>query len=196
MAAARGGRGSGVFTELLGSFGVKDVQLEELYALDDDSLSSLMPIHGLIFLFKWQKPAEGAAPPTISEDPTVYFAQQVVNNACATQAMIQILLNKDEVEIGPELQQLKDFTGAMTPDLRGMTISNSEPIRAAHNSFSHQGFVSIEDPNQKEGDAFHFIGYIEKNGRLIELDGLQPGPIDHGGAHWLASTTAELAWAA
>ena len=68
----------------------------------------------------------------------------------------------------------------MPADMRGEAISNSESIRAAHNSFSHQGFVSIEDPNQKEGDAFHFVGYIEKNGRLIELDGLQRGPIDHG----------------
>ena len=49
--------------------------------------------------------------------------------------------------------------------------------------------MSIEDPNEKkDGDAFHFVGYIEKNGRLIELDGLQRGPIDHGpieGTDWL-----------
>lgn len=179
----------GVFTELLATFGVKGVQLEELYSLDDESLGALQPIYGLIFLFKWQKPEADAEPPTISEDPTIFFANQVVNNACATQAMIQILLNKDtDVEIGAELQQLKDFTGQMSTDMRGLAISNSEPIRTAHNSFSHQGFVSIEDPNQKEGDAFHFIGYIEKNGRLIELDGLQQGPIDHGPTtNWLAT---------
>ncbi len=171
---------AGVFTELLSAFQVKDVQLDELYSLDDDTLASMGHIHGLIFLFKWQKPPDGAAPPTISEDPTIYFANQTVNNACATQALIQILLNKEEIDVGPELSQLKEFTADMPADMRGEAISNSESIRAAHNSFSHQGFVSIEDPNQKEGDAFHFVGYIEKNGRLIELDGLQRGPIDHG----------------
>lgn len=175
-----GARTAGVFTELLSAFQVKDVQLDELYSLDDDTLASMGHIHGLIFLFKWQKPPAGAAPPTISEDPTIYFANQTVNNACATQALIQILLNKEDIEIGPELAQLKDFTADMPADMRGEAISNSESIRSAHNSFSHQGFVSIEDPNQKEGDAFHFVGYIEKNGRLIELDGLQRGPIDHG----------------
>ena len=179
----------GVFTELLSAFQVKDVQLDELYSLDDDTLASMGKIHGLIFLFKWQKPPEGAAPPTISEDPTIYFANQTVNNACATQALIQIMLNKEEIEIGPELSMLREFTAEMPADMRGEAISNSESIRAAHNSFSHQGFVSIEDPNEKkDGDAFHFVGYIEKNGRLIELDGLQRGPIDHGeigAAGWL-----------
>ena len=186
----------GVFTELLSAFGVKDIQLDELYSLDDDTLASMGEIHGLIFLFKWQKPSASADQPQISEDPSIFFANQVVNNACATQAMIQILLNKDtEVSVGSELGQLKDFTQSMPPDVRGLAISNSESIRAAHNSFSHQGFVSIDDPNQKEGDAFHFIGYIEKNGKLIELDGLQAGPIDHGAAtpeNWLSVARAVI----
>jgi len=179
---------AGVFTALLAAFGVKDVQLDELYSLDDDTLGSMGHIHGLIFLFKWQKPPEGTEPPTVSQDPTIYFANQTVNNACATQALIQILLNKDGVEVGPELSMLKEFTAEMPADMRGEAISNSESIREAHNSFSHQGFVQVDDPNQKEGDAFHFVGYIEKNGRLIELDGLQKGPIDHGeigAAGWL-----------
>ena len=120
----------GVFTELLSAFQVKDVQLDELYSLDDDTLKSMGKIHGLIFLFKWQKAPEGSAPPVISEDPTIYFANQTVNNACATQALIQILLNKDDIEVGPELSMLKEFTAEMPSDMRGEAISNSESVRA------------------------------------------------------------------
>ena len=110
----------GVFTELLAAFGAKDLQVEELYSLDDDSLAAIKPIYGLVFLFKWQEAPEDAASPVISEDPGIFFANQVVNNACATQALIQILLNKtDEIDVGPELGQFKEFSAEMTTDLRG-----------------------------------------------------------------------------
>ena len=29
-------------------------------------------------------------------------------------------------------------------------------------------------------DAFHFVSYVPIKGRLFELDGLKPYPIDHG----------------
>lgn len=35
-------------------------------------------------------------------------------------------------------------------------------------------------------EAFHFVSYVPINGRLFELDGLKPYPIDHG--------TALLVW--
>ena len=31
-------------------------------------------------------------------------------------------------------------------------------------------------------EAFHFVSYVPINGRLFELDGLKPYPIDHGTA--------------
>lgn len=30
------------------------------------------------------------------------------------------------------------------------------------------------------GEAFHFVSYVPIDGRLFELDGLKPFPIDHG----------------
>lgn len=32
-------------------------------------------------------------------------------------------------------------------------------------------------------EAFHFVSYVPINGRLFELDGLKPYPIDHGKTH-------------
>ena len=74
----------GVFTALIDGIGVKDIVVEELYTLhDEDLLASMKPIYGLIFLFKWQKQDEELFNHQYY-DSNVYFAKQIITNACAT----------------------------------------------------------------------------------------------------------------
>ncbi|KAF9163445.1 Ubiquitin carboxyl-terminal hydrolase bap1 [Actinomortierella ambigua] len=177
----------GVFSGLIRGIGVKDVQVEEIYSLDKETLHDLKPVHGLIFLFKY----EGRAPSDsqASEAPidytnqNVFFAQQVINNACATQAILSILLNSNTVDLGEELSNFKSFVADFPPDLRGHAISNSDVIRTVHNSFARSDpFINdMHDPSAKEKeDLFHFISYLPIDGNLYELDGLQEGPKNHG----------------
>lgn len=149
-------------------------------------------MYGLIFLFKYngEKPT---AP--VSEDANadgVFFASQVIQNACATQAILSILMNcPDAVALGDELANMREFTRDFDADLKGLAISNSEKIRAAHNSFARPEPIVGErtaDPENAE-DLFHFVAYVPVNGALYELDGLQRGPIAHGACDqtdWLA----------
>lgn len=134
-------------------------------------------VHGLIFLFKWH---EGSAPDSckaheLAKD--VYFAKQTVHNACATQAILSILLNS-ECQLGDELCSFKKFTADFTPELRGEAIGNAGFIRNAHNSFAP--FPDLDKKEPGEEDAFHFVAYVPVCGEIFEFDGLAEGPIPHG----------------
>jgi ubiquitin carboxyl-terminal hydrolase L5 len=70
-------------------------------------------------------------------DEDLYFPKQVITNACATQAILSILLNnEDKIDLGSELNELKSFTKEMDATMKGLSISNSEKIRIEHNKFS------------------------------------------------------------
>ena len=124
--------------------GCTSVELAELWSLDDETLSSLDEsgkIHGLIFLFKWEKTNYGSdvsgaesksEQEPLSEDqipPGLFFAHQVTTNACATQAILSVVLNAQGIALGGTLGEFKEFTSSFPPSLKGVAISSSDPIR-------------------------------------------------------------------
>jgi ubiquitin carboxyl-terminal hydrolase L5 len=118
----------GVFTYLIEKLGVKDVQFDELITLEPDELRQLGDIYGVIFLFKYptgEKPSETPKDGSFDYEAAsdIFFAAQTIQNACGTQALISVLLNKDgEVDIGQELRGFKEFTGMFPPDVRLVTF--------------------------------------------------------------------------
>ena len=168
----------GVFSELIKNIGVKGVQVDEIIDLDILENDN-EPVYGLIFLFKYLQNS-GYKPNVLSVwDQDLYFAKQEVQNACATQAILGILLNNDDkLDIGPTLKELKSFSLEMDPATRGIAISNSEKIREEHNKFSHpEPFIFTKTKAKDGDDVFHFVAYLHFKNSIYEIDGLQNGPI-------------------
>ncbi|CAJ0575359.1 unnamed protein product, partial [Mesorhabditis spiculigera] len=178
-----------VFSELIRNFGVTGVQVEEIYSMDDEACAPLQPIHGLIFLYKWRAGDEPMGTP--ATDPKIYFAQQVITNACATQAIINLLLNLEhpDIGLGDTLSEFKSFSKDFDPACRGLVLGNSEQIRSVHNSFARAQLYEVLQPAGKDEDAFHFITYVPIGDKVYELDGLRECPLEVGtvqeGQDWM-----------
>lgn len=182
----------GLFTLLLEDFGVKGVQVEEIYDLQK-SLEG--PVYGFIFLFRWieerrsrRKIVDQSESFVKDEDVVnnIFFAQQMVPNSCATHALLSVLLNCPNIHLGATLSRLKAHTSGMCPENKGWAIGNTPELAKAHNSHAMPQAKRCLDKStgvstgRYTGEAFHFVSYVPIRGRLFELDGLKPFPMDHG----------------
>ena len=211
----------GVFTDLLDAIGTTGLEIEEVWGLDEETLSALQHrALGLLFLFRY---GNDAPPPqavnvgsseaaiVVPDLDKVWFGKQVVNNACATQALLHVILNTDEAmnrfSLGPAISAFRDFSIALPPQERGIALGDCEPVRCAHNSFARaEPFADGPSRAAKKGDdVFHFIAFIPSSPPpfsggsggegAIELDGLEGVPRYHGsssGSSWLAAAGAAL----
>ncbi|KAJ4291545.1 hypothetical protein N0V88_006142 [Collariella sp. IMI 366227] len=124
------------FTAILGQLGVKGARIEEVLSVDEDSLAMLPhPVYGLVFLYSYVE-EEYAEPEKTEHD--VWFANQTTHNACATIALLNIVMNAENLALGEKLRKFKQDSMDLSPPLRGNMISNSEWIRTAHNSFARR----------------------------------------------------------
>ncbi|XP_050351117.1 ubiquitin carboxyl-terminal hydrolase calypso isoform X2 [Nymphalis io] len=182
----------GLFTLLLEDFGVKGVQVEEIYDLHKPFES---PVYGFIFLFRWieerrsrRKFVEQTESFVRDEETinNIFFAQQMVPNSCATHALLSILLNCPNLHLGETLSRLKHHTLSMNPENKGWAIGNTPELACAHNSHAIPQARKKTDKNagvptgRFTGEAYHFVSFVPINGHLFELDGLKPYPTDHG----------------
>lgn len=132
---------------------------------------------------------------------------QTTNNACATVALLNIVMNADNLDLGERLQSFKESTKDLCTALRGHSISSNKFIRKIHNSFtrrmdqlnadlclendvsdSMKKTMSRKAGKQKrksnktslEEYGYHFIAYVPFGGFVWELDGLRSNPLELG----------------
>ncbi|KAH8314933.1 hypothetical protein KR074_004002, partial [Drosophila pseudoananassae] len=181
----------GVFTELIRGFGCTGAQVEEIWTLDAAAFHHLEPIHGLIFLFKWMQDDKPSGR-IVTDRNDIFFVRQVITNACATQALLSLLMNLQhpDIDLGETLTTFKSICQDLDPVKRGMCLSQESKIRTVHNSFARPVLFELDMPQPPgDEDVYHFVGFMPIKGHLYELDGMQEGPIELAeiamGQNWL-----------
>ncbi|KAJ3060890.1 Ubiquitin carboxyl-terminal hydrolase bap1, partial [Quaeritorhiza haematococci] len=110
----------GVFTALAKKLGLQNVQLAEVYCLDEEEMERVEP----------------PEPNTQDVPDDLWFANQVSDNACATHALLSIAANVEGVQIDEKLRVFLDFSRGLSPMHRGLAVASCRDILATHNSFA------------------------------------------------------------
>ncbi|KAG9609667.1 cysteine proteinase, partial [Aureobasidium melanogenum] len=134
------------FTTILKDIGVHDLRVHEVFGVDDDALAVLpKPVHAVIFLFKYQE--DGTAEQVQEKicPPHVWFANQISQYACGTVALLNIVNNIPNLELGQPLESFKDYTQSFDPVARGYAIDSFDFVRKIHNSFARDTDMLIVD---------------------------------------------------
>ncbi|XPS91407.1 Ubiquitinyl hydrolase 1 [Ascochyta lentis] len=124
------------FATILRDMGIQGVNVREVFAMEPWFLETLpQPTYGLILLYRYRD--NGSSDQSTETSHPLWFANQLpAQNSCATLAMINIIMNSADVEIGDHLQQFKDFTKDFTPYQRGEALASFDFVKKIHNSFA------------------------------------------------------------
>ncbi|EPQ53143.1 cysteine proteinase [Gloeophyllum trabeum ATCC 11539] len=130
----------GVFSTLIRQLGVRGLELVEIYDIEPWAVDHLKP-YGLIFCFLWGKDSGDTSKQQwdLEDDPAakrVWFANQLSDDACASQAILNVLFNRPDVELGEQLRSFRDETVEMSSVMKGLAISNHHFIRESQNSLA------------------------------------------------------------
>ncbi|GAP89867.1 putative ubiquitin carboxyl-terminal hydrolase protein [Rosellinia necatrix] len=192
------------FNAMLQDLDAKTLKVQEVFALDEMTLADLpKPVHGLIFLYQWTNEDEShEARQSCPEN--LWFGNQTTANACATVALMNIIMNAHAVKFGPELEKFRNTTKPLPPPRRGHALDRNDFIRAIHNSVARRNDLLSEDllldnkfeealkkksavrrrksssrPRKRdyEPGTYHYIAFVPVDGQVWELDGLENMPL-------------------
>lgn len=162
----------------------------DIYGLDSELLSMVpRPVLAVLLLFPCTKIYQEYRSKKVEEvkqkgqniSQNVYFTKQTVSNACGTVAIIHSLANNKQLL---KIDQEKPFgkflkaTESMSPEECAEYLKTDESITQAHLESAQEG--QTEPPSHDETIDLHFIAFIQKDGSLYELDGVNEFPINHG----------------
>ena len=111
---------TGAFTTLLRKLGVRGLEVTELYSVEAFATDHLNP-YGLIFCYLCENGTDVSGDSVASDDlddpdaRAIWFANQLSEDACASQAILNVLLNCRGVDIGAHLREFAADTEKMSP---------------------------------------------------------------------------------
>ena len=188
-----------LMTKYIHNLGVgEEWNINEIYGLDEDLLAMVpQPVLAVLLLFPLSESSEKHRLEMIEQMEkaekeggkeekekqtvlsSVYHMKQTVGNACGTIALIHALLNNLSSLSLPSdswIQKFYNDTKAASFEERAVSLCNDDKIEEKHQGLATE---AVSDVNHSINDNLHFICFVEKEGKLIELDGRKPKPIIH-----------------
>ena len=113
----------------------------------------------------------------------VYVRQRMDThgNACGSIAALHAVCNNaDRLALaeGSPLLQFQRENAGRPAEQAADAMERASALHEATDAAARQGQTAA--PDAEDEVDHHFIAFVRWNGRLVELDGLKPGPIDHG----------------
>ena len=197
-----------IFSTLLREWGVRGVGVREVIPLDavfDTPVDSTL---GLIFLSRYVVFDQGTGVEASSDE--LWFANQISSFSCATVALMNIINNRTDLDLGAELQDFKARTQNIQPKDKGLALDSFESVRDVHNSFATENDKLYVDVRLKDDakaanakkraqdrwkgrkgrkkakmvdddeTGLHFVAFVPAKGQLWRLDGLEREPTSVG----------------
>ena len=117
--------------------------------------------------------------PNLSE---MFFIEQIAafGNACGTIAVLHTLTNIQGA-IGPasKIYEFRQKTSSASPKERGTLLVGEESLKASSDNAAADAAAQTAVPERDGPDLdHHFVAFLPFNGRLVELDGTKPYPVD------------------
>ncbi|KAF8560576.1 hypothetical protein P879_10823 [Paragonimus westermani] len=81
----------------------------------------------------------------------LFFARQTVQNSCATHALLSVLLNRPELDLGHMLNEFHRATRNLSPEAKGMAIGSMPQLAQAHNKHATKSISSVVNPANSTG---------------------------------------------
>ncbi|RWS16222.1 ubiquitin carboxyl-terminal hydrolase isozyme L3-like isoform X2 [Dinothrombium tinctorium] len=179
-----------VMNNFLKNMGVKsEWTFVDVLGFDSEMLALIpRPAIALLLLFPCtfemdakSKGDQSSATQTGAGGKQPYFIVQTIRNACGTMALIHAIANNTDriqFEANSSLKQFLLKTADLSPQERGKTLEMSSDIGEVHEHCAQEG--QTQAPELNESIDYHFIAFVESDGRLYELDGRKAGPVCHG----------------
>ena len=188
----------GLFSLLLQRLGVQNAKVVD--ATLNGEVATAGTVFGLVLLLPWRSALDDAEDDEDDETlaPKLFFAKQVVENNCATQALLSVVLNHPNIARGEQLTEWHSTVQSATPAQKGAALGACDAMRRIHNGFAPPDpfpsafSASSTRPNAGRGSPrsrgsasvgslapdplFHFVAYIPVDGAVYEMDGMRSAP--------------------
>ncbi|KAJ5667561.1 Ubiquitin carboxyl-terminal hydrolase [Penicillium longicatenatum] len=180
-----------VLSHLCQNLGVAPgLTFHDVFSTSPDSLSWIpRPIHALILLADWPiyDAARSAVVPTIPEyqgsgagEPIIWI-KQTIGHACGLMALLHCVFNLDGgryVRRDSKLGDILKCAIELEPAERAQLLYDSNFLEEAHMEAASQGSSAAPSPHDE--NHHHFVGFVQKDSQVWELNGGMKGPLLRG----------------